>query len=282
MAMEYKLSYTGSQINEKLNKIDSLAAKSEIPTKISQLTNDVGFITSMPNISDSRTILEETTIEHEGQINDVDSKNFEVGKKYAVIVDGVPYVTTCKRVGEDAEAFDYIGNMAAILPEYVGTEQDTGEPFIGLLFLSSITFGFADGASHKVAICNINEFDEAVANNKGSGEAFVVWATENGIDKTNAQIYEAFLQNRPIYGCGVYDGMVIITHPVHIEENAAIFVANAGTSVIGVTYINGEFAIQQVELVTADQLDDYWTSADKTEIVNSVLAALPTWTGGSY
>ena len=27
---------------------------------------------------------------------------------------------------------------------------------------------------------------------------------------------------------------------------------------------------------------DYWTEADKTEIVNDTLAALPTWTGGSY
>ena len=27
---------------------------------------------------------------------------------------------------------------------------------------------------------------------------------------------------------------------------------------------------------------DYWTDADKAEIVNDVLAELPTWTGGSY
>lgn len=27
---------------------------------------------------------------------------------------------------------------------------------------------------------------------------------------------------------------------------------------------------------------DYWTDADKQEIVDDVLAALPTWTGGSY
>lgn len=27
---------------------------------------------------------------------------------------------------------------------------------------------------------------------------------------------------------------------------------------------------------------DYWTAADKTEIVNDTLAALPTWAGGSY
>ena len=49
MATEFKLSYTGSQINEKLRKIDSLAEKSEIPTKTSQLTNDSGFLTSIPS-----------------------------------------------------------------------------------------------------------------------------------------------------------------------------------------------------------------------------------------
>ena len=27
---------------------------------------------------------------------------------------------------------------------------------------------------------------------------------------------------------------------------------------------------------------DYWTAADKAEIVNDTLAALPTWTGGNY
>ena len=27
---------------------------------------------------------------------------------------------------------------------------------------------------------------------------------------------------------------------------------------------------------------DYWTAADKTEIVNDTLAALPTWSGGGY
>jgi hypothetical protein len=42
---EYKLSYTGAQVNAKLSKIDSLAEKSELPTKTSELTNDSGFIT---------------------------------------------------------------------------------------------------------------------------------------------------------------------------------------------------------------------------------------------
>ena len=45
MATEFRLSYTGAQINAKLGKIDSLAEKSELPTNISDLTNDSGFIT---------------------------------------------------------------------------------------------------------------------------------------------------------------------------------------------------------------------------------------------
>lgn len=45
MATEFKLSYTAAQVNEKLGQIDSLAKKSELPTKLSQLENDSGFVT---------------------------------------------------------------------------------------------------------------------------------------------------------------------------------------------------------------------------------------------
>ena len=45
MATEYKLSYTASEIDKKLGQIDNLAAKDEIPTKTSDLTNDNGYIT---------------------------------------------------------------------------------------------------------------------------------------------------------------------------------------------------------------------------------------------
>ena len=49
MATEYKLSYTGSEINEKLGKIDILAERSELPTKTSDLINDKGFLTAVPS-----------------------------------------------------------------------------------------------------------------------------------------------------------------------------------------------------------------------------------------
>lgn len=45
MATEYRLSYTASEINNKLGKIDNFALKTEVPSKTSDLTNDSGFIT---------------------------------------------------------------------------------------------------------------------------------------------------------------------------------------------------------------------------------------------
>lgn len=49
MATEFKLSYTANEINIKLGKIDNLAEKSNIPTKTSELTNDSGYITTIPS-----------------------------------------------------------------------------------------------------------------------------------------------------------------------------------------------------------------------------------------
>lgn len=45
MATGYRLSYTAAQINKRLGKIDTLAEKSELPSKLSELTNDKGFAT---------------------------------------------------------------------------------------------------------------------------------------------------------------------------------------------------------------------------------------------
>lgn len=45
MANEFRLSYTASDINTRLGKIDDLANKSELPTKTSDLINDSDFTT---------------------------------------------------------------------------------------------------------------------------------------------------------------------------------------------------------------------------------------------
>lgn len=42
---DYKLNFTGQEIDEKLAKVEELAEKVETPITTSQLINDAGFIT---------------------------------------------------------------------------------------------------------------------------------------------------------------------------------------------------------------------------------------------
>ena len=80
----------------------------------------------------------------------------------------------------------------------------------------------------------------------GSGEAFVIHATENSMDKTNAEIYEAFTQNRPMYAVAIGEQPVIL-HPVSVTETNAIFSVNDGNTALVITYNNGEVSIEAVE-----------------------------------
>lgn len=45
MVTEFRLNYAAEQVNSKLGEIGSLAKRSELPTKLSELTNDSGFAT---------------------------------------------------------------------------------------------------------------------------------------------------------------------------------------------------------------------------------------------
>lgn len=66
MSTEFKLSYTAREIDTRLGRIDSLAKKSELPTKTSELTNDSGFATK--SYVDDK-IATTTTPDVTGQIN---------------------------------------------------------------------------------------------------------------------------------------------------------------------------------------------------------------------
>ena len=57
------------------------------------------------------------------------------------------------------------------------------------------------------------------------------------------------------------DGTSVESEPVCIQG------VNGDPGELGKTPVKGE---------------DYYTEADKTEMVNAVLAALPEWTGGEY
>ena len=50
----------------------------------------------------------------------------------------------------------------------------------------------------------------------------------------------------------------------------------------GITNVNDLPFSQGKDGYTPVKGTDYWTDTDKTDMLNDVLAALPTWNGGSY
>lgn len=69
---------------------------------------------------------------------------------------------------------------------------------------------------------------------------------------------------------------------VHYETQAKIVWFEDGES-FQEKYDSGELRGQPGDPGSTPQKGtDYWTLADKAEMVDDVLAALPTWTGGSY
>ena len=144
----------------------------------------------------SGTLLPETEISQQGRVQGFGYKSVSVGEKVAVIMDGKPYITTHRVDGEGADAIYWIGNIAMFTPEGAGTEYGTGEPFFAQLFDSHSTFFFADGASHKVAICTVDVLDEVYVNalnslsDSASGNFIVEMTTTDGENFTANKTYE--------------------------------------------------------------------------------------------
>lgn len=84
MAIEFKLSYTGNEINEKLGKIDNLAEKSELPTKTSDLTNDSGLITEYTETDPTVPAWAKATTKPSYNKSEVGLGNVDNVKQYSV------------------------------------------------------------------------------------------------------------------------------------------------------------------------------------------------------
>ena len=97
-----------------------------------------------------------------------------------------------------------------------------------------------------------------------------------------------------ITGGGTYLKSVSFPSSVHqlekryipvLEQTVITLSENKKAAIIGITDRDGK-VISAVAVPTAISVPqkgvDYWTDEDKQEVVNDVIAALPSWTGGDY
>ena len=114
-------------------------------------------------------------------------------------------------------------------------------------------------------------------------------------DKTNAEMYEAYLAARPAYllFTSGYD-IPVIMQPTMVLPNMAVFSANSGTMAVVVRIINDEVSIEYQELAKREEIPavpenvsafyndkGYQTAAEVESIVEEAMKDIPAGGGGS-
>lgn len=201
------------------------ALNSSIPTKVSQLQNDAGYLTEHQDISG---LLPRTELD--SAVNDALAQAKKSGE-----FDGADGVSP--HIGTN-------GNW------FIGT-TDTGVKATGAdgRGIASIARTSGTSAAGSTDTYTITYTD-------GSTSTYTV---VNGKDGTSVSVSSVSESSED-------GGSNVVT----FSDGKTLTVKNGKT---GATGAPGYTPVKGT---------DYYTAADKTEMVNAVLAALPTWTGGSY
>lgn len=139
------------------------------------------------------------------------------------------------------------------------------------------TATFHDGSMRTLEVRNGSRGPQGIQGPPGikgdTGTGFTISKTYTRVDEMVAN-YNT--DNVPLYGFVLID-----TGNVEDEDNAKLYVKEE-TGYVYLTDLSGAQGIKGEDGYTPQKDIDYFTEADKEEMVNDVLAALPEWTGGSY
>ena len=245
----------------------------------------------------SGTLLPETEISQQGRVYGFDFNSIPIGAKVAVIIDGIPYVATHNPIGDGSDTWSYIGNIALFSPDGAGTEYDTGEPFVVFMYNGFSDFFFADGASHKVAICTVDVLDEvyvralnSIGNMSGGSGSFVVNVTVDealtvtSADKTYEEINGALESGMSVVA--VAGDLNFPYAGLNVDNGSILFAFNGGTQggaelilILAVTLEN-VWSMTVKDFITAENIGMKYVSSNTFNAFTKGAAKVQTATVG--
>lgn len=265
---------TTNVANKPLSAAQGVALKAlidaiTVPTKLSQLTNDKGYITGYTETDPTVPAWAKEPNKPSYDKSEVGLGKVDNVKQYSAS-NPPPYPVTSVNGNTGAVTLD----AAA-----VGARPDTWMPSaadVGALTESALG-GAVNNALEQAKASGA--FDGATGQ-RGTGLLAITTApssytTEvNGITPTYRIALDTVKSQAGVDEVLVGDTLrYSYYHYPIIYVDASYVYCRARVNIRGATGADG---------ATPEKGTDYFTPADKNEMVNSVLAALPTWTGGSY
>ena len=173
---EYKLSYTGAEVNEKLGMVDTLSSQVSslnIPTKVSELTNDSGFLTSVPSeyVTESELNAKGYALQSAvDSINEeiVDLSVFVTPQMYGAKADGTTDDTQAIQSALDSSSFVYIPD--------------------GTYMIDAVSGGIKPKSNQKIVLSN-NATLKAITN---ASKSYSIVKFEN-VDNVHNLVYKCLL-----------------------------------------------------------------------------------------
>lgn len=190
--------------------------------------------------------------------------------------DGNYTVTSCDATVEQIDAA-VAGEKSAIL---FATDMNNG-----LFWEMSIVQGFQGNFYYFATFLSgqvIVSFVQKVGENASKWQFSVTQIEANSIDYSNAS-----LPNISTVG-GALDELVKKSGHTHANKDVLDKLSDSNGKLqydgsdVGLKGDKGDPGAKGADGKTPVKGADYWTATDKAEIVADTLAALPTWTGGSY
>jgi hypothetical protein len=224
MATEFKLSYTANEINTKLGKVDSLAEKSELPTKTSDLTNDSGFATEnyvlcyaqpIGDYALNKDIPDVPVQSINGQTGDVNLTASDVG--------ALPNTTVIPTVPQNVSAFT---NDAGYLTEHQSLADYAKTADLGDLAAKD-TVSKTDLASEVQA--TLNKADTALQSYTETDPTVPAWAKEANKPTYTASEVGA-LPNTTQIPSALADLTADATHQTVTDSEKSVWNAKANVS----------------------------------------------------